>query len=108
MVVEFFVQFESIYTYARALHVPSDTYTRAYTHMYTSFCANGIYVRADIHRARRKPFNLAADSREIIGSGRYISVISSALPLLGGRLKGLRVSRRNADVFTILPVFTRR
>jgi len=29
---------------------------------------HGIHVRAEIYRARRKPLNLAADSREIIGS----------------------------------------
>lgn len=63
----------------------------------------GIYVRADIYRARRKPFNLAADSREIIGSGRYISVISSAPTPPGRPIK--RASGITAERLMFLPYF---
>lgn len=51
-----------------------------------------IYIYTDIYigLAYRKPFNLTADLREIIGRERYMSVISRISPLcVGGQLNGL-------------------
>jgi len=88
---------------------------------------HGIHgIRGNI--ARRKPLNLAADSREIIGSEgkrererksrrvrewtRYISVIFSTPTIVLLPQRPIKQApgyhSRMADVFTILPVFTRR
>lgn len=66
-------------------------------------CKWDICARADTYRARRKPFNLAADSREIIGSERYISVISSAPTPPGRPIK--RASGITAKRLMFLPYF---
>jgi len=61
-----------------------------------------------VERACRKPLNLT-DSHEIIGRQRYILVISSTPTLLRRPIKrALGYHGRTDDVFTILPVFTRR
>lgn len=79
------------------------------TCVHTYVPVHRIYAHADIYRACRKPLNLAADSHEIIGRERYISVISSTpTPLRRPIKQALGYHGRTDDVFTILPVFTRR
>ena len=82
---------------------------RTYTYIYVYIIPiHRIYMHTRAYIGLVESRLIAADSHEIIGRERYISVIFSTPTLLWSPIK--RASGyhgRTDDVFTILPVFTR-